>query len=123
MNYNLKTKSLTRMRSSSSLLGRDLLGIAYGSKSKIKSLEESLTNILMICVIRGCFIIGSSEFRRIFFLTFCCHVYNVRILLVKADISEYLSNERLYCITFCSNSSAVKPLNAAPTRHVRSYIQ
>ena len=33
------------MRSNTSLLVRDLLGIAYGSKSKKKSLEESLTRI------------------------------------------------------------------------------
>ena len=33
------------MRNSALLCWRDLLGIAYGSKSKIKSLEESLTRI------------------------------------------------------------------------------
>ena len=33
------------MRSNTSLLGMILLWIAYGSKSKIKSLEESLTRI------------------------------------------------------------------------------
>ena len=43
------------MRNSTLLYGRGLLGIAFGSKSKIKSLEESLTRISfrVLCVVRG----------------------------------------------------------------------
>ena len=46
------------MRSNTSLLGRGLLGIAYGSKSKLESKLESLTNICVLRVVRGCFTIG-----------------------------------------------------------------
>ena len=41
------------MRSSSSLLGRGLFWIAYGSKSKLESLQESLTRIRVLRVFRG----------------------------------------------------------------------
>ena len=43
------------MRSSSSLLGRVLFWIAYGSKSKLESLQESLTRIRVVRVFRGLF--------------------------------------------------------------------
>ena len=43
------------MRSNTSLLGRVLLWIAYSSKSKQKSLQESLTRIRVLRVFRGFF--------------------------------------------------------------------
>ena len=43
------------MRSNTSLLGRGLFWIAYGSKSKLESLEESLTRIRVLRVFRGFF--------------------------------------------------------------------
>ena len=43
------------MRSNTSLLGRTLLWIAYGSTSQQKSLEESLTRIRVLRVFRGFF--------------------------------------------------------------------
>ena len=41
------------MRNSTLLLGRVLLWIAYGSTSKLESLEESLTRIRVLRVFRG----------------------------------------------------------------------
>ena len=49
------------MRSSSSLLGRGLFWIAYGSTSKRKSLEESLTRIRVLRVFRGFFLVACGK--------------------------------------------------------------
>lgn len=113
------SRLLRRAKRKSRLQGSVLLpSLIFLSTTPMPAVSKILTNV----------VVGQAEINHrnldgFRWFLFCCHVYNVRILLVKADISEYLSNERLYCSTFCSNSSAVKPLNAAPIRHVRSYIQ
>ena len=49
------------MRSSSSLLGRTLFWIAYGSTSKLESSIKSLTRIRVLRVFRGFFGVASQE--------------------------------------------------------------